>query len=102
MGFETNPPARPLTHQDIRVNLPRWGLKPNVWRYAYLKTTSVNLPRWGLKRGKSVPCFVYRAKCKFTPLGFETLMFPFPYKILSSVNLPRWGLKHIELESGLF
>ena len=34
------------------------------------------------------------ALCKFTPLGFETLLkFSISASILFGVNLPRWGLK---------
>ena len=32
-------------------------------------------------------------KCKFTPLGFETVQRVFYPLNFHSVNLPRWGLK---------
>ena len=52
----------------------------------------VNLPRWGLKLVRSVNAYL-PDKCKFTPLGFETVGFIKLLKLPFCVNLPRWGLK---------
>ena len=37
-------------------------------------------------------------RCKFTPLGFETVASRIIYTRLKSVNLPRWGLKQVEID----
>ena len=56
--------------------------------------TGVNLPRWGLKRSSTALLSPSTASCKFTPLGFETLLSSEKeWKEYASVNLPRWGLK---------
>ena len=53
------------------VNLPRWGLKPELDFSQNQTSQGVNLPRWGLKQ-----------------------KLPFSYRLgHSCVNLPRWGLK---------
>ena len=38
-------------------------------------------------------------KCKFTPLGFETVYLFFSSLANFSVNLPRWGLKPVIMGS---
>ena len=53
----------------------------------------VNLPRWGLKPDSVVKRFGY-AVCKFTPLGFKTQRIAVQIWQFFRVNLPRWGLKH--------
>ena len=53
----------------------------------------VNLPRWGLKHVGKKGEHKERVKCKFTPLGFETLAFGLIPLVYYRVNLPRWGLK---------
>ena len=55
----------------MRVNLPRWGLKPYRRLFGRSRDKSVNLPRWGLKLN-TVRQEVHFKMCKFTPLGFET------------------------------
>ena len=76
----------------------------------------VNLPRWGLKRFHRLGMRVFpkckftplgfetlrrqcggqtRRRCKFTPLGFETMILGSRSRASSSVNLPRWGLKRL-------
>ena len=35
----------------------------------------------------------FKTECKFTPLGFETLLFHSGKTAYMRVNLPRWGLK---------
>ena len=60
----------------MSVNLPRWGLKPDMQRRKFATARGVNLPRWGLK--------LVFLKNLLKPVG---------------VNLPRWGLK-LELENG--
>ena len=98
----------------LRVNLPRWGLKLDVWLYAKLVKKSVNLPRWGLKPsssncrivfmpGVNLPRWGLKRQelkgaischlCKFTPLGFETWRRSVGRESIGCVNLPRWGLK---------
>ena len=70
LGFETNLcGVCPITAWS--VNLPRWGLKPDVVR-RHGVDKGVNLPRWGLKRSKDELVYMKNIECKFTPLGFET------------------------------
>ena len=54
---------------------------------------SVNLPRWGLKLGSGSFKELSQIRCKFTPLGFETMLEAADVVGRDSVNLPRWGLK---------
>ena len=53
----------------------------------------VNLPRWGLKQFEEVFITNMTPVCKFTPLGFETLLDVDTRRTSDCVNLPRWGLK---------
>ena len=59
------------------------------------------LPRWGLKRelaeGKET-----KARCKFTPLGFETFVYSAKNINNAGVNLPRWGLKQCVKSLGYY
>ena len=63
--------AKLLNRQRLCVNLPRWGLKRDPIAQS-LKGLGVNLPRWGLKQlsNQNISNIL---KCKFTPLGFETI-----------------------------
>ena len=53
LGFETEFNALNYTFM-LRVNLPRWGLKP-VYKRRYKPNyrRRVNLPRWGLKQAQA-------------------------------------------------
>ena len=56
------------------VNLPRWGLKRSGGSNEILAwAMGVNLPRWGLKLYQHDTNLTL-SMCKFTPLGFETLI----------------------------
>ena len=72
LGFETYTKIYHGQREKIRVNLPRWGLKPDAELNERAKELSVNLPRWGLKLIPKVSNDVVAR---------------------SGVNLPRWGLK---------
>ena len=81
--------------QVISVNLPRWGLKLKFTRARSSSSQPcVNLPRWGLKLARIDNATEDEYKCKFTPLGFETVISKNNKDCKTSVNLPRWGLKH--------
>ena len=70
LGFETLfYDSHPL--RFVRVNLPRWGLKPSPPIPSTSLARRVNLPRWGLKL-YLLDVDTRRTRCKFTPLGFET------------------------------
>ena len=95
LGFETTDKALPVFH-TAGVNLPRWGLKPQYETRPGELDNSVNLPRWGLKLQNDKIKIMERILCKFTPLGFETLVYPNLVRLSICVNLPRWGLKRSE------
>ena len=78
----------------MRVNLPRWGLKPKQLYgrssriYRKCKFTPLGFETSPARKNRFVA-----KRCKFTPLGFETAKHSQRACGGWGVNLPRWGLK---------
>ena len=115
LGFETSSVCRSLL-ANVRVNLPRWGLKRSVrfadTAYYACKFTPLGFETFlpffasssfatckftplGFETFTQAPKFSLAVGCKFTPLGFETNPKALYGVAKRRVNLPRWGLKLI-------
>ena len=77
---------------NLGVNLPRWGLKRLV-EPALRKWNKCKFTPLGFETLFYFFLFIVFHLCKFTPLGFETIKTSLKRIVLICVNLPRWGLK---------